>query len=500
MIELRTPSDINWENVEAVAYRGEELALGPALESSIDRGRALFERLIDQGVPCYGVTTGLGRLVGRDLDPVAMRELPMNILRARAAGVGPPLPKAVARATMMLRLVNFVTGRDGVTGALCRFIIDRLNDGFVPWIPSLGHGMAADAVANTHCFQTLIGEGSVMADDGSRVSAATALDDRKVPPYEPGLKEGLALLNGVAAGPAIALHAHRAVRRFLDVANLSACASFEGLAAPRDSVDPALLAVTVEPGVATVLEAAHRHLRGSAITPVRLQASVSARIFPQVHGALDDALSDLRRRIESSFVTFTDNPCLVVEDDGEGGRFLSNGNFHNQHLVNQVEQVALNVAHVATLATRRLHRLLDPEQTGLNPQLAPIPGLDAGLVVAHKACIDLVARLKSLAWPVSLNTEESSGGQEDYMTNVFPAALRIFEMCDLGMAVLAYELHAALVALDARARSAGEGVERVREAIRRHVPRLERDRSPGPDVETIIALIDDGALDGIIGR
>ena len=132
MIELRATGDINWENVIAVAYRGERLRLGPALEESVERGRALFERLIEQGVPCYGVTTGLGRLVSRELDPVAMRELPKNILRARAAAVGPPLPRPVARATMMLRLVNFVSGRDGVSSGLCRYIIDRLNDGFTP--------------------------------------------------------------------------------------------------------------------------------------------------------------------------------------------------------------------------------------------------------------------------------------------------------------------------------------------------------------------------------
>ena len=86
------------------------------------------------------------------------------------------------------------------------------------------------------------------------------------------------------------------------------------------------------------------------------------------------------------------------------------------------------------------------------------------------------------------------------MTNLFPAALRLFEMCELGVAVLAYELLAALVALDARGQRAGEGVEAVREIVRRQVPRLERDRSPGPDVETIIGLIDEGALDGVIAR
>jgi histidine ammonia-lyase len=49
-------------------------------------------------------------------------------------------------------------------------------------------------------------------------------------------------------------------------------------------------------------------------------------------------------------------------------------------------------------------------QTGLNPQLVPRPELDVGLVVAHKACIDLVARVRLAAQPMSLLTSETSVG------------------------------------------------------------------------------------------
>jgi histidine ammonia-lyase len=47
-------------------------------------------------------------------------------------------------------------------------------------------------------------------------------------------------------------------------------------------------------------------------------------------------------------------------------------------------------------------------QTGLNPQLVPRPGLDVDLVVVHKACIDLVARVRLAAQPMSLLTSETS--------------------------------------------------------------------------------------------
>ena len=46
----------------------------------------------------------------------------------------------------------------------------------------------------------------------------------------------------------------------------------------------------------------------------------------------------------------------------------------------------------------------------------------------------------------------------------------------------------------------GVGVELVREVVRGHVAPLDRDRSPGPDAETIVRLIDEGALDAVIAR
>ena len=86
------------------------------------------------------------------------------------------------------------------------------------------------------------------------------------------------------------------------------------------------------------------------------------------------------------------------------------------------------------------------------------------------------------------------------MSNIFPAALRLFDTCELTLNVLAYELLSALVALDERGESAGDGIEIVRRCLRVHVPVLKRDRAPGPDAETIVAWIADGALDAIMSE
>jgi histidine ammonia-lyase len=500
MIELSSPADLTVRNIAAVAYDGASLRLTDGALASVRAGRERFRKLINDGVPCYGVTTGLGKLSSQTLDAEAQRDLPKNILRARASGVGPPLRKAVVRAMMMLKLGNIISGHDGVTCELAQYLVDRINDGFTPWVPSMGHGMGADATAHTHCFQTFIGEGFVLSDSGEKVDAGVALAAREARPYEPGAKEGLALLNGIAAAPAVALDALRAAKSLAELMTLISACSVDALAAPLDAIHEQIVHTSAEPGVGRVISDLTSHLQDSTIESVNLQAPISFRVIPQVHGNLVDALANLEQRIEAAARSFSDNPLMV--DDA----FLSVGSFHNQHLVTAMEAAGIALAHTAVLAERRIHRLLDPRCTGLPPQLAPRPGLDAGLVVVHKAAIDHAAQVRMLASPISVQTSETSGGQEDYMSMALPVADRLNQMIGYARWIAASEMLVAGVALDfrlaspGRAEVPGRAVRRAHEWLRYRVAPLLKDRSPGPDIEAIAAGFDDaGALEQLLG-
>jgi histidine ammonia-lyase len=238
--------------------------------------------------------------------------------------------------------------------------------------------------------------------------------------------------------------------------------------------------VNSEAGIGKVIDVLRKHLNHSQVIPHKLQAPVSYRVIPQVHGALHEALARLREKIEYCLIDFSDNPLI------EGERMLSVGSFHNQHLVNQVEHLALALAHAGSLSERRLHRLLSAPSSGLKPQLAARPGLDAGLVVTQKASIDLVARLRLLAQPISLHTSETSDGQEDYMSMAVPAISRLYDMAGLCRAMLAYELLAGITAVRMREQVPGDGVAAVLEYFDEYIAPLDRDRAPAPDVETIL--------------
>ena len=487
MIRIRTPVDLNRDALVQIAYDGARLTIDDELLREVEAGRRVFLRLIESGASCYGVNTGLGKLAGVSLDSEAGDHLPRNILRARAAAFGPAFEPEVVRAMMVIKLVNFLSARDGVRAETCEYLAARLNDDFVPWVPKHGHGMAADAIANSHAFQTFIGEGFVLDRDGNKCSAADMLAERGIEPLRPVDKEGIAFVSGLTISVAYALHAQRRLLWTDSLAHAIAAVSIEGMAANKESVSELINTTAVEPGVARSISVLKKYLRESGVEPVSFQAAVSYRAIPQVLGAYSDSLVLLDRLIDRSLNSFSGNPMLVMEGTPEP-RLLSVGLFHDQHLVNQIDQVALSLAHVGILSQRRLHRLLDADMTGLNPQLAARPGVDAGLVVTQKASLGLESRLKLLAQPVSLTTGETSGGQEDYMTMAVPAVSRLFEMAEVVDAMLAFELLAAVTALNARQGVPGRGVLKVCEYTQDIVANPPRDSAPGPVIEELLRM------------
>jgi len=88
MITISRNTDLNWINLYRVAYQSMPLEIDEKLLQQVDGGHAHFLGLIAGGLPSYGVTTGLGKLVNAQLDDAARAELPANMLRARAVAIG----------------------------------------------------------------------------------------------------------------------------------------------------------------------------------------------------------------------------------------------------------------------------------------------------------------------------------------------------------------------------------------------------------------------------
>ncbi|MGB1778985.1 MAG: aromatic amino acid lyase, partial [Longimicrobiales bacterium] len=193
-----------------------------------------------------------------------------------------------------------------------------------------------------------------------------------------------------------------------------------------------------------------------------------------------------------------DNPLVFPE----AGMVVSGGNFHAQIVSQALDLLAIALADLAAISERRIERLLNPDLSmGLPAFLAASPGLESGFMIAQVTAVDLLAELRLLAGPVSIDSVTTSANQEDHVSMGLAAARKAVRSVACLERVLATELMCAAEGIEyRRPLRAGRGVEDVWETVRIRVPRLTGDRMLGPDLEALTELVSSGVVADIVAR
>lgn len=485
---IASASDLTLEVVVGVAYERRRLVLSDALLADVEAARHEMLFALDAGATVYGVTTGTGYLSRVSLADGKRPDHEASMLMGRAVGSAPFLPVAEARALLVARLVNFVSCSSGVSAALCRFLVDRLNDDFTPAVPRRGSGTAGDIIALSHAFQTFVGVGRVLGANGAVERADLALERRAVAPYAPVEKEGIAMLAGAPGSCALALGRLRAAQVLADQLLASATCSAAAIAGPHDAYDPAVGALAGDPLVAAVNDRI-RALLGPPPADRRVtQTPVSFRVVPQAHAYLERTIVRLEEDLQRALAAVSDSPAFVE------GCFISTGAFHEVGLAAAMDALAVALCHVAELAGQRISRLLDERFTGLPNQLTPTPGLACGLVVVHKRALGALNELRRLAAPTLIGLADSSLGQEDAMTFTYEGADRLRRMEELVREITACEFLTARQAMWLRDMPVNSRLAGVVGRLEEVVPPIDTDRPLGPDIDGLIELLERGGL------
>src|SRR2546428_277512 len=127
---------LDLDDVVAVARQGERVALAPAAAKRVDASRRALEKVIAKGSLAYGIKTGFGELASVEISDADVRTLQLNLLRSHAIGQGPPLRRDEVRAAILLRANTLAMGYSGVRRLLVTRLLDFLNRGVHPVIPS----------------------------------------------------------------------------------------------------------------------------------------------------------------------------------------------------------------------------------------------------------------------------------------------------------------------------------------------------------------------------
>lgn len=493
MVLLRRHDQLDLDLYRRIAFEHEDVVVASGLLESVELRRAALLRYLETGAPAYGVTTGLGYFGARTVEPASQAEFQRSILVGRAAGVGPPLSAPIVRGVMLLRLAGFLSGHAGVSSGLCRFISDRLNDGWLPFVPASASGAAGETVALAHLFQTFVGQGEVLFGAGT-APAGTALRERGVRSFELGTKEGIALINGAPLAPALALPLAFRAEALLEQATLSAALEIVLTRASARPYSRRVGELKGDPGQQRV----HRRLSELLAQGARFedapQAPVSLRVVPQVHGAAFDLVHHLYAQLAREVRAVTDSPVLLPAEGDEPEGLYPTGNFHAQAVTLLLNALATGCMQVLNLCEKRLHRLLDNRFSHLPDQLARDPGLQSGMVILHKQVLGLVAEARGLSAPAAIHAADASAGQEDFQANTLLSALALDRILAALQLALAHELVALRQASSLVDIRLPTELRLAMLCVSGVVPELTEDRSLARDVTLVDQLIGAGQM------
>jgi histidine ammonia-lyase len=485
------------QDVVAVARQGAPAGISAAAATEITRSRKVIESLAGDAAPHYGISTGFGALATRHI-PVAMRaQLQRSLVRSHAATSGPEVEREVVRAMLLLRLSTLATGRTGVRLQTAQAYAALLNAGITPVVREFGSlGCSGDLAPLAHCALVVMGEGEAR-DSGDRlVSAADALAAAGIEPVVLQEKEGLALINGTDGMLGMLLLACTDLRLLLRAADVTAAMSVEAQLGTDTVFAADLQALRPHPGQAESAANLRALLAGSPIMAshrgpecTRVQDAYSLRCSPQVHGAARDTLAHAELVASRELASAVDNPVVTLD-----GRVESNGNFHGAPLAYVLDFLAIVAADLASIAERRTDRFLDVSRShGLSAFLADDPGVDSGHMIAQYTQAAIVAELKRLASPASVDSIPSSAMQEDHVSMGWSAARKLRRCIDGLTRVIAVELLTAARALDLRAPlEPAPATAAVRAGLRQDVLGPGTDRYLAPEIEGAVQYVADG--------
>jgi histidine ammonia-lyase len=484
-------------------------ALTPAQVVQIARGRAraelapearernaaaerLVRELLGRDELMYGVTTGVGVLRSAPSALPDSGEHQWRLLRSHAGGGGAPLTVEVVRAAMAVRANQIGAGGAGVGEQLLDALLAALDAGVTPLAREVGSLGTGDLTVLAEIGLALGGEGECWVRDDI-LPAGEALAAHGLTPVHYGPRDGIGFMssNAVSIGQA-ALVFNDASQLLVSAIGVAAL-SYEATAADLAVLDPRVHDARPHAGQVEVARRLRHLLPASEARPAgaAIHDAFVFRCVPQVEGTLLDALDHLAGVLAIELNVAGENALMLPGD----GIALPNGNFHAGVLTLALDTLRGAMAQSASLTAARVSALLDPDVTGLAPQLAKDPGPDSGAMILEYTAHAAAAEVRSLAATAASQTTTVQSGIESHANFAGHSSRRTSDALSRMAVAVSAELVLAVRALRLRGHTpAAPGARALYEAA---AARLDPDMSDRPlsgDLEAARRLLFEDAL------
>ncbi|QDX93936.1 aromatic amino acid lyase [Brevibacillus laterosporus] len=480
----------------------------------------LKHEIINKQHPIYGVTTGFGDSVNRQISAEKTWDLQRNLIKFLSCGVGPVADESVARATMLIRTNCLVKGNSAVRMDVIHQLVAYLEKGITPIIPERGSvGASGDLVPLSYVASILVGEGKVLYK-GKQCEVKEALEAEALMPLTLEAKEGLALVNGTSFMSAFACLAYTDAEEIAFVADICTAMASEALLGNRGHFysfiheqKPHLGQMVSAKNIYTILEGSQLSKEYSQILGINekmnsksyveltqsIQDRYSIRCAPHVTGVLYDTLDWVKKWLEVEINSTNDNPIFDIDTR----EVYNGGNFYGGHVVQAMDSLKVSVANIADLLDRQLQLVVDEKfNKNLTPNLIQRfnsddyeLGLHHGFKGMQIASSALTAEALKMSNPVSVFSRSTEAHNQDKVSMGTIASRDARTIVELTQHVAAIHLIALCQALDLRdIEKMSLQTSKIYKMIRMHVPFVDRDRALEGDIEIVVQLIRSGEL------
>jgi histidine ammonia-lyase len=435
----------------------------------------LDQKMQDSDKLIYGINTGFGSLCDTAISSNDLEALQRNLVLSHACGTGEEVPEEIVKRMLFLKVLGLSKGHSGVQLETIERLLFFYNEGIYPVVYQQGSlGASGDLAPLAHLCLPLLGEGEVRYQ-GNRYSGSEINAKFSLQPIVLQSKEGLALLNGTQFMSAYASYAVKEAKDLWEKWVLVAGMSLDAYDGRLNPFQANVNGIRNQQGQMEMAEAMRNLMSTSEIISQEkkhVQDPYSFRCMPQVHGATKDTIDHCARIVEREMNAVTDNPTVFPETD----EVVSAGNFHGQPLALIMDFLAIAMAEMGSISERRVYKLISGTR-GLPAFLVANPGLNSGMMISQYTCASIVSQNKQLCTPASVDTIDSSNGQEDHVSMGANAATKLYRVIQNCQTILGIELMHAAQGLDfRRPLKSAEKIEEIHQDFRAVVPFLSEDR------------------------
>ncbi|HEY6880808.1 MAG TPA: aromatic amino acid ammonia-lyase [Polyangiales bacterium] len=505
---IRIDQPVSSRTVARIARGGvaTELVCPPEHWEQLARShQRLRARIEAEGVQVYGVTTGFGEGARKSVDSQLNPDLQSNLLHYLDCSLGELAPPAVARATLLLRIISLAQGYSAVSPALIRRLIAIHDAGYAPAIPVQGSlGASGDLIPLATIGQCIRGLGEVYGPDDRLLPAMHMLQRLELSPFEFADKDALGLVNGTSFMTALACLALVEFGHVLDWSLHAMGALFVALRAHPSAFSRLVNERAKSHPGQTYAAQRLRELAGFVdqdFSPQRaaghhsqnLQDPYSIRCTPQVLGPIFEIVTQAEQVIDREVNSCNDNPLL----DPDTGWIASGGNFYGGAIAMVMDQLAWAGSHLADLQDRQILLLMhDRSNRGLPADLTgagDVTGADVlahhGLKGLHQHASALASEIVRLAVPSSIFSRSAESHNQDKISLGTHAARNFTQQLSLLADLTTLHAACAVQALDLRHDHTPAALNVFRSSVREHVPFVDLDRPLRADLLRLRARV-----------